>query len=789
MHAEIVLLPSWGDSAFRRNLMLSLPPKGGTTYSTEPDVNSDRDRNQLAMDWSANHDEMLVAVAGLIARVFPRHRDAFVLEWIAPSDDGYDVFDVQGVEGKVVIRGNSGVSLSSGVGWYLETCCHCHVSLCGNQLDIPETLPPAPAECVRHESRLTCRTFFNYCTFNYTMSWWGWDEWERMIDFMALKGINMPLAITGLEAVWYHTLLTFGFDDEEAREFLCGPAYLAWQWMTNMEGVCGPLPKRWIEQQQLLGRRIIERERSFGMNPIQQGFSGYVPRQLAEKRPNARIVIGNDWFGLPGTAQLDPLDPLFKKFGARFLEEQTKLYGTNHVYATDPFHEGTPPVEGDAYLQNVGRAIMDLLLDVDPQAVWVMQAWSIRKPIACAAPKDRLLILDLAGGRHKKLDDFWGYPFTEGRLNNFGDRTVLHGDLDKLAINEFETTRKECGNLAGLGLFMEGMRNNPVYVDLFLKMIWQQDSVDVASYLSGYAHRRYGAQSDAAQQAWQILHETVYQPGFDGIEPSSALAARPALDLTKSGPNRGFHIPYANERLAEAWELLLQDASLLSGSDGYRFDVMDVGRQVLANYAFKLARQWSAHFKRGDADAFETTVAAFLGVLDDVDALLMSREEYNLGKWMHDAESKATTDEERSFYRHNALSLLTLWGGEKPTFFDYAWRDWGGLIKHYYRPRWVFFFDHLRGKLATGESYADPVDEEQLAFGIPRLRATLFYDKLADWELGWSHSDHDIPHVPQGDTIEIAQGLLSKYRSQLAEPMPAYYEHGPRSGKDLESGL
>ena len=61
-----------------------------------------------------------------------------------------------------------------------------------------------------------------------------------MIDFMALKGINMPLAITGLEAVWYNTLLKFGFDDQEAREFLCGPAYLAWQWMTNMEGVARP---------------------------------------------------------------------------------------------------------------------------------------------------------------------------------------------------------------------------------------------------------------------------------------------------------------------------------------------------------------------------------------------------------------------------------------------------------------------------------------------------------------------------------------------------------------------
>ncbi len=746
-------------------------------------------RAPLALGWSTDCDTMRDAVKGLLGRVFPRHPDAFVLEWIAPAEGGYDVFEVQGVAGKVVIRGNTGISLSAGVGWYLENCCQCHVSLCGNQLNIPDPLPSAPAEAHRQETCLTCRTFFNYCTFNYTMSWWGWDEWERMIDFMALKGINMPLAITGLEAVWYNTLLTFGFDDQEARDFLCGPAYLAWQWMTNMEGVCGPLPGSWIDQQLVLGRRIIERERALGMIPIQQGFSGYVPRLMQEKRPEANIAIQNDWFGVPGTAQLDPLDPLFREFGKAFLEEEIRLFGTSHVYATDPFHEGKPPVEGDEYLHNVGTAIMDLLLEVDSEAIWAMQAWSLRKPIACAAPRNRLLILDLGGGRHKKFDDFWGYPFTEGRLNNFGDRTVLHGDLDRLAGNEFETTRRSCANLAGLGLYMEGMRNNPVYVDLFLAMIWRQDTVDVDTFLSAYARRRYGAESRAAGQAWKILHETVYQPGTDGLEPSSALAARPALDLVKSGPNRGFHIPYANDRLAKAWELLLQDAPLLSGSDAYRFDIMDVGRQVLANYAFKLARQWSAHFKQGDAAAFEATSTAFLNLLDDVDSLLMTRPEYNLGKWLRDAESRATNDEERALYRLNALSLLTLWAGETPTFFDYAWHDWGGLIKHYYRQRWVLFFDHLRDKLATGEGYADPADKEQLAFGIPRLRATPFYDKLADWELAWCQAEHDIPAAAQGDTLEIARDLLGKYGDQLAKPMPPVFEHGERTGKALESGL
>lgn len=32
--------------------------------------------------------------------------------------------------------------------------------------------------------------------------WWGWERWEREIDWMALQGINLPLAFTGQEAIW-----------------------------------------------------------------------------------------------------------------------------------------------------------------------------------------------------------------------------------------------------------------------------------------------------------------------------------------------------------------------------------------------------------------------------------------------------------------------------------------------------------------------------------------------------------------------------------------------------------
>lgn len=46
------------------------------------------------------------------------------------------------------------------------------------------------------------RYYQNVCTVSYSSVWWDWARWEREIDWMALNGINLPLAFTGQEALW-----------------------------------------------------------------------------------------------------------------------------------------------------------------------------------------------------------------------------------------------------------------------------------------------------------------------------------------------------------------------------------------------------------------------------------------------------------------------------------------------------------------------------------------------------------------------------------------------------------
>ena len=46
------------------------------------------------------------------------------------------------------------------------------------------------------------RYHMNVCTFGYTYAFWQWPQWEKHIDWMALNGINLPLAFVGQEAIW-----------------------------------------------------------------------------------------------------------------------------------------------------------------------------------------------------------------------------------------------------------------------------------------------------------------------------------------------------------------------------------------------------------------------------------------------------------------------------------------------------------------------------------------------------------------------------------------------------------
>lgn len=717
-----------------------------------------------------NDKATLRAARALIGRVTPGYEKQYVLETLsADPASGEDVFEIDSRNGKVVLRGNNPVALASAFHWYLKYTCGAQLSWFGDRLNLPKRLP-LPAAKERRVINGRYRAYFNYCTLSYTAPWWDWERWQREIDFMAMNGINLPLQPIGLEAVWYETLLRMGFTDLEARTFLVGPAHQAWQWMPNIERFGGPLPKSWIESHTKLARQIFARELELGMQPIQQGFTGYVPKQLAEKYPTARIAQQPEWYGFEGVSQLDPLDPLFDRMGRLFMRMQDSLFGSHGIYAADPFHESAPPVAGDAYLQAVGRKISGLINDFDPQGIVAMQAWSIREPIVRQFPKERLVVLDLNGSTYPGKENFWGYPFVAGNLHNFGGRINMHGDLPLLASNQYRTARRRAANAVGSGLFMESIVQNPVYYAMAFEMPMHRDSIDTAEWLDAYTLRAYGAESEAAKRAWRILLAGPYGPRTNGVESSSIIAARPAIDVKKSGPNAGFRIPYDPLSLYAAQGLLLQDSARLRGSSLYRFDVVDLQRQIMSNLGQEIHRAAAAAYRAGDRAAFQVHSGRFLDLLLDVDTLLASRTEWNFDRWVSDARSWGTTPEEKELLERDATALVTYWGftpGYTCQQFDYSWREWAGLIRRYYYGRWKQFYEMLDASLTSGTPYSEA--DARMSHGREAFRGNAFYDRLADWEIAFVATPKtDIDPTPRGDEVELARRMFDKY-IQLAK--------------------
>ena len=726
----------------------------------------------------ALNSEPVKVVRDLIERVTPGYSSQFRLE-IQSSSSG-DFYTVEGEKGSVVLRGNNAISLSVAYHQYLKQVCKVHLSWCGDRISLPSLLP-APTKPINGPINGKYRVYMNYCTVSYSAVWWGWKRWQRELDFMAMNGINTPLFTVGLEAVWYNTLLRFHFTDLEARTFLTGPGHSAWQWMQNIQSYGGPLPKSWIDSHIVLGRQILNRMLEFGMQPIQQGFSGYVPRELKQKYPEASIRLQGHWCGFPGAGQLDPTDPLFLTFGKVFLEEEKKLFGAHGLYAADPFHESAPPVDTPEYMHAVGMNIYRVFKEHDPKAKWAMQSWSLREPIVKAVPKEDLVILDLNGGRCNKKGAVWGYPIVDGNLHNFGSRINLHGDLRLLASNQYVQDRRLSPNVCGSGLFMEGIFQNPVYYDLAFEMPVHSGSINIEAWLADYAERRYGVRSPKSEAAWKLLLEGPYRPGTNGTECSSIIAARPALNVKKSGPNAGFSIPYAPVTLWEAEKLLLESTQSIITSSGYRFDLVDVLRQALSNLGQEIHRKAANAFYAKDKSAFDLHSQRFLQLLRDVDDLLRTRPEYSFDKWIHDARSHGTTENEKNLYERDATALLTIWGPEEPNeirIFDYSWREWSGLIEGYYLVRWEYFYKCMAEYLATGKEYKE--EGLPLVHGRETFRANEVYDGMADIELAFVNRTNKVRYpIIKGDEIRIVRKLFHKYLPMLNEYYKDLQKEGP----------
>lgn len=697
----------------------------------------------------------------LILRNTPEIADMFELRNIE-SANGLNTYELFCENGKIVLCGDCKISQAMAYYAYLKKHCGVNLSHCGNR-EISVSSAPLFDGKITKVIKQKRRAYINYCTLGYSFAFWNWERWEKEIDFMAMNGINMPLSVVGSEAVWYYTMRDFTYSETGALSFISGPGFWPWQLMGNLTGYFSLTDVKYIESRLELGKRIIEREVELGMTPIQQGFAGTVPATITKLFNKVRLRMVPSWCNFPITYQLDPTDPIFKKFGKALLEKQRQLFGTYHYYACDPFHENAPSIKTRDYLWKVGRAIDTMYQEFDKDSVWVMQSWSLREQIVKAVPKERLLILDLDGSKHKEFDDFWGYEFVLGNIHNFGDRNTLHGSIKALADNPYSAL--DCENCSGTGLFMEGIFQNPLYYDLAFQMLTEDSAINLDEWLKDYAYRRYGSKEKCLVDALYLLKESCYSENCTGRETGSIICARPATELRHTAPNDFKELRYDNKTLYKAAELLLSAEN--ATKDGYAFDACDLVRQVMSNYVSNLYDKVMYGFNNRDVNIFERSSNAFLKICLEVDELLQTRPELTLHEHLKEARELALTEKDQQNFELNLLTQITVWGPIKDSVnYDYAWKEWGGMIKTYYVKRWQSFFEMLAYEFPKRRKFSTTTRKQHCERNI--YRGNQFYKNYAEFERKWlSTANPDAPS--EENTVETARNLLEKYKRAILE--------------------
>lgn len=731
-----------------RNALLLLGALAGLTVASQHASGAATQPNSLNGQETAKQ-----AAQQLLERLLPGQAGRFGFE-VIPDANGADVFEIEDERGRIVLRGNKGVSLASALNWYLKYYAHSSVSWRGDNLRLPEPLP-AVKEKIRRISSCRYRYCFNYCTFSYSLAWWEWAEWERMIDWMALHGINMPLAITGQEAVWQQVYLKLGLNDRQIKQFLVGPAYLPFGWMGCIDGWGGPLPDSWISKHTELQHRILARQRELGMTSVLQGFTGHVPKTLLSVFPQAKLQQLPSWAQFPSTYFLDPHDPLFVRLGKMFIEEQTRQFGTAHLYASDTFIEMIPPSNDPKFLASMGRTIYDAMHSGDPESIWVLQGWIFSnqpqfwqlpqgRAFLGAVPDDRLIALDLYGESSPvwpKTESFFGKPWIWCVLHNFGGLVGIYGDLPRMSAELTRAgTSPDRGKLSGIGLTFEGMDYNPIVQDLLTETSWHQQMPPLDQWVAQFAHRRYGHRFPETEQAWDILRNTLYRQGGPMGTP---LIERPSLKLgTSPEPWR-----YQADVL-RMLSLLLARADELRGVETYRFDLVNLTRELLvAQGPRRVADILQAHQARNGV-RFDEAARRLRQLFQDIDELLATDRNFLLGVWLEGAKHWANTESERRLYEWNARNLITLWGPPDSALHEYAARQWSGMFKGFYQKRWDLFLDRLRQAMVQNQPFdAEKVDRE--------IRA---------WEEQWTHQTEAYPTEPRGDAITVVRQTLERYR-------------------------
>lgn len=698
-------------------------------------------------------------IDALLERIDKGASRKFVVEKV---NNDKDFFEISAKNGKPLIRGNSYVSIASGINWYLKYYVGVHLSWNSMHAKLPACLP-VPKAVESHTTDIQYRYYMNYCTLSYSSAFWDWQRWEQELDWMALHGINICLDIVGTDVVWRGVLQKLGYSKSEINAFIAGPAFQAWWLMNNMEGWGGPNSDAWYDQRERLQKQIMRRMHELGINVCLPGYSGMVPHD-ARERLGLDVADPGLWCDYKRPAFLLPTDRRFAEIATLYYKEQQRLYGKANFYSMDPFHEGGNVRGVD--LRAAGEAIMREMKKANPKAVWVVQSWQScpYADMISHLKRGDMLVLDLYSESRPQWGDpestwyrpegFNGHNWAFCMLLNYGANVGLFGKLQHV-VDEYYKARQSpfSTTLKGVGLTMEGIENNPVMYELVSELPWRDTKFSWEKWLDGYVEARYGNTGNAkVHEAWRLLAKSVYGCPADVVEQGcheSVLCARPSLDVWQVSSWSEMVDYYNPDDVMRAARLMVEASREITPNANFRYDLVDIMRQAIAEKARLVYGEVVAAYKAKDRKTFDNASYRFLDIILQQDRLLSSMPDFMVGHWISQARSLATNASDADHYEWNARTQITVWGNrqaaEQGGLREYAHKEWSGVLADFYYPRWKAYFDALAATLD----------------GKPMCQ----FDFYAMDE-AWTRRHNAYPSTAQGDAVEFAR---EAYENVFAE--------------------
>ncbi len=648
---------------------------------------------------AADDSQITTAARSVLTRVMGADAVKRIKLETLPQKDGRDVYSYTSTAETLTVRGSSSIALCRGTYDYLRANNMGTVGWAGARLNIPSEWPivaPTPGE-----TPFKIRHCYNAVTSGYTTVYWTWERWEQELDWLAMHGYNMILNPIASEAIFTRVWKKWGLTQQEIDVYQTGPAHLPFHRMGCIRNVGGKLSADWHSDQIALQHQLLKRMRLLGIEPVVQGFSGFVPPAIKRIYPDI-VLHTTHWNGGFPVRQrpvvMLPDDPVFTKITKDYLTEWKKEFGIPQYVLVDSFNEMKLPktdLPVTEMLANYGKKTYEAITAVLPDAIWTLQGWMFNyqryiwnkdtvKALMAAVPDDRLLVLDYANDYNPNWDDFsafHGKTWVMGYVPNMGGKTAYTGKMSFYANQVAKTlANPKHGNLVGFTISGEGLENNEALYELMTDTAWSKEAIDLKAWLPKYAANRYNSTDPALAEAWLDLQKTVY----------STFTPHPTFGWQKK--KLGVGSAQHNMHCVRAIQKFLSVAKDHESNANYRDDAVE-----MASFALGIrAQQWFSlvpkAMKNNDKEISENAANRGIALMLEADQLLQSHSLNRLDRWLNFARDHRGNVAEKDFYEHNARHIITVWG---PPVDDYACRVWSGLIRDYYVPRMKMTLDRI----------------------------------------------------------------------------------------------